>query len=48
MSRIWACEAALKRLIDSWTHLRSVLRGLAEAERLSQRQRDDMERQEYA
>jgi hypothetical protein len=43
-----ACEAALKKLIDGWTHLRNVLRGLAEAERLSQRQRDDMERQEYA
>jgi hypothetical protein len=43
-----ACEAALKRLLDGWTHLRGVLRGLAEAERLSQRQQDDMERQEYA
>jgi hypothetical protein len=43
-----ACEAALRKLIDGWTHLRSVLRGLAEAERLSQKQRNDMEQKEYA
>jgi hypothetical protein len=43
-----ACEAALRKLIDGWTHLRSVLRGLAEAERLSQKQRNDMEQKEYS
>jgi hypothetical protein len=43
-----ACEAALKRLLDGWTHLRGVLKGLAEAERLSQRQQTEMEREDYA
>jgi endonuclease III len=43
-----ACEAALQRLINAWTHLHSVLIGLAEAERLSQKQQRDMEQKEYS
>jgi hypothetical protein len=42
-----ACEVALQRLLATWTHLRGVLRGLDEAERLSQKQQKEMEQKEY-
>jgi 23S rRNA pseudoU1915 N3-methylase RlmH len=42
------CEAALQRLLAAWTHLRGALKGVAEAERLSQKQQREQEEQEAA
>jgi serine/threonine protein phosphatase PrpC len=38
-----ACEAALRRLLAAWGDLRGVLRGVAEAEKLTQKQQKQQE-----
>jgi hypothetical protein len=43
-----ACEAALRRLLAAWEDLRGVLRGVAEAEKFTQRQQKQQEEQKAA
>jgi hypothetical protein len=43
-----ACEAALQRLLAAWTNLRGVLKGMAEAERLTPKRHQQQEEQEAA
>jgi hypothetical protein len=43
-----ACEAALQRLLAAWGNLRGMLRGVAEAEKLTQKRQKQQEEQEAA
>jgi hypothetical protein len=43
-----ACKAALRRLLAAWGDLRGVLRGVAEAEKLTQKRQKQQEEQEAA
>jgi hypothetical protein len=43
-----ACEAALQRLLAAWVNLKGVLRGVAEAEKLTQKRQKQQEEQEAA
>jgi hypothetical protein len=43
-----ACEVALQRLLAAWGDLRGVLRGMAEAEKLTQKKQKQQEEQEAA